>query len=142
MDKLHRYNLLLSEMDAVYHEAAVRSGLSDSVMQILYAICAEGDACSLSGICKNVGMSKQTLNSALRKMEAQGLVYLENETPRRKRVCLTAQGKALAQRTALPLMEIENNIFMGWSEEEWTTYFRLTERFTKELRKQIQEEFK
>lgn len=142
MDKLHRYNLLLSEMDAAYHDMAVRCGLSDSALRVLYTISAEGESCALSQICESTYMSKQTLHSAIRKLEAEGFVTLENETSRRKRVCLTAQGKALAQRTALPLMEIENNIFMGWSEEEWTTYFRLTERFTKELRKQIQEEFK
>lgn len=142
MDKLHRYNLLLSELDAAYHDAAVRCGLSDSALLVIYTISAEGDSCALSQICENTYMSKQTLHSAIRKLEAEGFVTLENETLRRKRVCLTAQGKALAQRTALPLMKIENDIFMGWSEDEWTTYFRLTERFTKELRKQIQEEFK
>lgn len=141
IDKLHRYNLLLSEMDAAYHVAAVRSGISDSVRQILYTICVEGDSCSLSRICHSTGMSKQTLNSALRRMEAQELVYLENETPRRKRVFLTEKGRALAERTVLRLMKIENNIFQSWNEEEWKLYFHLTERFTEELTKQIQEEF-
>ena len=35
-----RLNLLLSETDAVYHEAAKRMGLADSDMKILYTILA------------------------------------------------------------------------------------------------------
>lgn len=142
IDKLHRYNLLLSEMDAAYHMAAVRCDLSDSVMRILYAICTQGDSCSLSQICQSVGMSKQTLNSALRRMETQELVYLENETPRRKRVFLTQKGKVLAQQTAQRMMKIENDIFRGWDEGEWEMYFHLTQRFAQELKEKIQEEFK
>lgn len=141
IDKLHQYNLVTAEMDAAYHEATLRCGLTDSVMQTLYTICVEGDSCSLSQIIHNAGMSKQTLNSAIRKMEAEGLVYLANETPRRKRVFLTQKGRELANRTAERLIKIENDIFQNWSEEEWKTYFQLTKRFTNELREKIQEEF-
>ena len=34
-NELKEYNHLHSEMGAVYHEAALRAGLSDSVMNIL-----------------------------------------------------------------------------------------------------------
>ena len=37
-----RLNLLLSETDAVYHEAAKRMGLADSDMKILYTLCHLG----------------------------------------------------------------------------------------------------
>ena len=32
---------LICETDAAYHEASVRLGIADSVMQILYTICRE-----------------------------------------------------------------------------------------------------
>ena len=35
-DEFDRYNHLISELDAVYHSASVKLGLSDSALQILY----------------------------------------------------------------------------------------------------------
>lgn len=39
---LKRLNCLLSEMDAAYHEAALRQGQNDSTSRILYALCELG----------------------------------------------------------------------------------------------------
>ena len=39
-----RCNYLLNETDAAYHEAAIRFGLSDSCMIVLYTICDAGEA--------------------------------------------------------------------------------------------------
>ena len=75
--ELKRLNYLTSEIDAAYHEAARKLGLSDSTMMVLYAACNNGGSCLLSDICKISGTSKQTINSALRKLEADGLIYLE-----------------------------------------------------------------
>lgn len=78
-EALKRFNYLLSETTTVYHDAAARLGLSYSVMQILYTVCSDGDGlrCPLSDVCRQTGISKQTVNSALRRLEAEGLAYLE-----------------------------------------------------------------
>ena len=68
---LKRLNCLLSEMDAAYHEAALRQGLNDSSSRILYALCELGSPASLRAVCESTGLSKQTVNSALRKLEAE-----------------------------------------------------------------------
>ncbi len=67
---MKRFNYLLGEMDAVYHEISLKLGMSDSAMIILYTICDIGDCCLLTEICRLSGLSKQTVNSALRKLEA------------------------------------------------------------------------
>ena len=41
---LRRYNHLLQETDAVYHEMAQHWGLPDSVMGVLYTLCDAGGA--------------------------------------------------------------------------------------------------
>ncbi len=43
--ELKRLNYLTSEIDAAYHEAARKLGLSDSTMMVLYAACNNGGAC-------------------------------------------------------------------------------------------------
>ena len=37
------YTHLSGEINSLYHEMAVKMGVSDSVMNILYVICEEGD---------------------------------------------------------------------------------------------------
>ena len=94
---MRRFNHLLQETDAVYHEMAQHWGLSDSVMGVLYTLCDAGGRCRLRDICYWSGMTKQTVNSALRRMEGDGLIYLES-AGRGKDVCLTPEGEALARR--------------------------------------------
>ena len=75
---LKRLNHLQCEMSAVYHEMSHLCGLSDSTMQILYTICNFGEeSCLLRDICRLTGLPKQTINSALRKLEDEDIVFLE-----------------------------------------------------------------
>lgn len=126
---MKRFNYLLGEMDAVYHEMALKLGLSDSAMIILYTICDQGDGCLLQNICRYSGMSKQTANSAIRKLEAEGIIYLEPAGSRHKKVCLTEAGRDLAERTAKRIMQAENEIFASWPEADVEKYLELTEHF-------------
>lgn len=135
--QLERFNLLTSEIDAAYHDAALKMGLSDSAMLVLYTVCSRDGACLLSDITGMSGVSKQTINSALRKLEAEGIIYLETIGARKKKVCFTDQGKQLADDTVLCLIEIENQIFDSWSEKERELYVELTQRYLDMLKEKI-----
>lgn len=132
--ELKRYNYLVSEIDAAYHETALKFGVTDSAMTVLYTICDNGDSCPLRDIIRNSGSSKQTINSALRKLEADGIIYLEPISSKNKTVCLTEQGKALADQTARKIVDIENDIFSSWSPEDVDKYLELTERYLRDFK--------
>ena len=139
---LKRLNFLLSEMDAAYHEAAQRQGQNDSTSRILYALCELGSPASLRAVCESTGLSKQTVNSALRRMEREGLIYLE-AAGRGKDVCLTEAGEGLACRTALRVIQAENQVFAAWPQADVGQYLALTRRFQEALgekAKEIKEE--
>lgn len=92
-------NHLQCEMSVVYHEMSLSVGQSDSVIQILYTICdSGGESCLLHDICNLTGLPKQTINSAIRKLEQEHILYLESTGSRNKRVILTEKGKQLPQR--------------------------------------------
>ena len=137
--ELKRYNHLVNEIDGTYHEISLKLGLSDSAMIILYTICNQGDHCLLADICRWSGLSKQTINSALRKLEAEGIVYLEASGRRKKRVCLTEQGRKLAEETVVKLIEIENGILDSWSRQELEQYLELTRRYLDSFRAKVRE---
>ena len=136
---MKRFNYLSSEIDNTYHEIARRLNLSDSAMMILYTICNFGDSCLLSDICILSGVSKQTINSAIRKLESEGVIFLESRQGRRKLVRLTEQGKALVENTVARLIDKENEALGAWTEEEQAVYLKLTERFLLQMKEKAKE---
>lgn len=132
--ELKRYNHLIGEINAVYHEMSLKSGLSDSAMNILYTICENGTKCPLQEICRLSGLSKQTVNSAIRKLESEGIIYLEPLGQKSKTVCLTENGISLAEQTAGQILRIENDIFASWPREDVENYIKLTEDYLLALR--------
>ena len=135
---IRRFNHLLGELDAVYHDLSFRLGMSDSVSKILYTICDAGTSCPLHLICQRTGLSKQTVNSALRKLEREGLVYLQAADARSKTVCLIPKGDRFCDGTARKILGMENQVLESWSQEEVQQYLELTERFLTELREKAQ----
>lgn len=135
--EMRRYNRLLGEINGTYHEAAVKLGLSDSVMAVLYTLCSEGNRCPLQEIVRQSGASKQTINSAIRRLEGEGCVRLEAAKGRGKNVSLTAKGRELARRTVIPMMELEDEIYASWTQEELRGYLELTERFAAALKEKM-----
>ena len=41
----NQYTYISGEINALYHEAAVKAGISDSVQNILYVICEKENRC-------------------------------------------------------------------------------------------------
>lgn len=132
-----RYSYLTSEIEALYHEAAQKFQLSDSALRILYTICLVGDVCPLSEIIRLSGISKQTVNSSLRSLERDGVLYLKAAGGKKKNVCLTEKGQALAEQSAMQVIEIENAILSSWTQGEQEAYIELTERFLSEFREKV-----
>ena len=76
MDRIHKLNCVLTDTNAIYHQAALKLGLSDSAMFVLYMLQYKGGSCLLNDVCKELGISKQTVNSTIRKLEMMALFIL------------------------------------------------------------------
>ncbi len=137
--EMKRYNYLIGEIEATYHEASLKLGLSDSVARILYAMCDVGEGCLLQDICFYTGISKQTVNSALRKLEVEEILYLEPYNAKSKKVFLTEKGRKLAERTAYRILRAEDEVFASWEKADVDQYLDLTEKYLKCLRAKIKE---
>lgn len=138
INEIHQINYLVSEMDALYHQASLKLGISDSVSIVLYTIYDVGDGCLLSDVYKKSGISKQTVNSAIRGLEADQILYLEQHTGRRKKIFLTDKGKAFIQKTVAKLFQAEVQAFDTWSDEEINTYIQLMGKYAECLGRQIE----
>lgn len=131
------FNFLISQIDVVYHEVAFKLGITDSAMLILYALCSNNGECMLGDIIS--GASKQTINSALRKLEVDEIIYLKTFSGRKKRVYLTEKGKVLVKDTVLRVIKVENDIFSSWSDEERGIYIGLTQRYLRDFKRKVKE---
>ena len=137
--RVRRYNYMISEINAIYHDLAVRTGLSDSAQSVLYAICESGEKCLQSDIYKQTDVSRQTINTAIRRLEKDGLVYLEQGQGRNTIVCLTEAGRAFTNQKVRPLLKLEDEILSAWAEQELNLYLELTERYRDALRSGVEE---
>ncbi|MCD8100588.1 MAG: MarR family transcriptional regulator [Oscillospiraceae bacterium] len=126
---IRKINYLMNEIDALYHQASLKLGVSDSVSLVLYIIHTEGGTCLLSDIYKQTGISRQTVNSAVRGLEKDGVLFLEQSTGRSKRVVLTDKGKSFVDNTVERLCQAERRAFAAWSEEEERICIALLEKY-------------
>lgn len=136
--KTEQYTYLAGEINALYHEAAVKMGISDSVQNILYVLCEKNGRCLQIEISKLTGISRQTINSAIRKLEKEDIVYLEQGKGRNTILCLTEKGKKFSSEKIMPLHEAENKIWNEWTAEEQQQYLTLTKKYRDGLKKHLE----
>ena len=130
---MKRFNHLMAETGGVYHAIAQAAGLSDSAFQVLYTLCVLGDGCLLSQVVRQADLPKQTVNSALRKLEQEGILTLASAGVRKKALHLTESGWTLCRDKILPVLKMEDDIFSAWSQAEREIYLRLTQRYLNDL---------
>lgn len=137
-NEIHRINYLTSEMESFYHQASLKLGISDSISKILYAIYDSQTDCLLSDIYKKTGISKQTINSAIRILENADILHLAAHTGRSKKIILTKKGTAYIQNTAAKIFQAEIAAFDTWSDEEIGTYIQLMEKYAECFHQQVE----
>ena len=140
MDYIEQVEQQRKEQDFVYHNAAVKFGLSDTAMWVLYHVYASKDAVTQQELCRQCFFAKQTVNTAITGLSANGYVTLEviAGTRNHKKILLTEKGTALAQNTIAPLMEAEARAYSVLSREELDAYLAMTTRLTVSLREETE----
>ncbi len=120
------FNKVAREIDAAYHEASNKLGLSDSERDILYVL-SQMEA-SQSEVCAMTGLTKQTVNSAVKKMINAGYIEpLKGE--KKEKLIFTSKGKDYAESTIAKLVAAENKIFSRWSKEEQNEFIKLNQKY-------------
>lgn len=133
-EKYSGYAALLNqcdkEMDDIYHCYAQKHGLSDASLWILYAIYDATDGITQTDICNCWFFSRQTINTALKGLEQQGIIELVSISGNRKskNVVFTSSGKIMADQIITPLKEAENQVFAAFSDEENRLFVELSQK--------------
>ena len=128
------------EQDFIYHNAAVRYGLSDTGMWVLYNVYTAADAITQQELCRQCFFPKQTVNTAITRLVEGGYMTLEviPGTRNQKKILLTAKGEELAGKTVRHLIEAERRAYAVLSPEELRAYLDMTARLTASLREETE----
>ena len=90
-----------------------------------------------SDIVKATGLSKQTLNSAIRKLEKEGIIILEKLNEKSKKIVMTDKGQVLIEQKMKPLVDMEDRVLASWTEEDRRKYLELIEKFKVQFEKEV-----
>lgn len=128
------------EFNEVYAQAAAHRGLSESAFDILYAVVELGDGCSQREIGAAAYLGKQTVNTSVHRLVAEGLLAVEREPHRRSsRVSLTEEGRRFVARAIEPVRAIEQEVFDGLPEQDREAFVRIQRTYLDELRRRMAE---
>ena len=125
-------------INSAFHQAAFKLGLSDSEMSVFYVISRCGEGCNQSELYKRTGQRRSTINSGIRKMEREGLLYLKPGDGRNTRVFLTERGRQRSRETVGRLLRLEEEIVSSWSEDDRQEFINLTTRFFTQLGEEVE----
>lgn len=132
-------DVLYRESDKLYYELARNCGLSETAYWILYAIEVSGGSITQREIASNFSYSKQTVNSALKTLEARGLVELDyvEGSRRSKLVSLTPDGRAFSDERIRPAIAAEDRAFTSLAPEERLELLRLVSAYTEAIDREL-----
>ena len=132
------FNAAMKHVDDVYRRAVRQYGLSECAFWILYTLRVERPY-TQAGLCEFLHEPKQTVNSALKKLEAEGFLVLSaGDDQRSKRVRLTEKGEQLARTCADRVAEAEAGALRAMSPDDRAALIRLTELYGTLLGEQLQ----
>ena len=138
--KMLELNEIMKETDDLYRNLAKKFKMSDCMIWILYILREDDRSVTQSDICNMMYMPKQTVNSSLKKMEAEGYIELLNINDQRsKQVCLTEKGVDLANNTVDIIISKENNALSKMDKEEQALFINLFKKYKDLLKESFME---
>ena len=134
-DRLIELDYLYNTADKLYTQFARSCGLSSCAYWMLYDLELAGGTAPLRRLCESWAYSKQTINSALKTLEARQLIALDFcEGSRKNKVAaLTEAGRAFSRRHIVPAMQAERRAFRRLSEPDREQLLALVREYTAAL---------
>ena len=124
---MHQFDAIYGEISNVYHDINRKLGLTDTESIVLYSIAVD-ETVSQKAICSLSGLSKQTINSAIKKMIQDGILEpLSGQ--KNENLIPTPKGRKIMEEKISVLIAMENRIFKSWTAEERKIFIDLYTRY-------------
>lgn len=104
-----KFNSIDKEIGSIYRELSRKSGIAESTFWIIYEIKFNGGDIKQKDIVTSSFLPPQTINTALKKMETEGLITLISQSDKRcKTINLTEKGESIAKEKIIPIIRAED----------------------------------
>ena len=137
---IREFNEADKEMNIIYHRLARHYRLSDSVFWVLYLLGEARGPMPQTKLCSALFLSKQTVNSALKKLESRANLIIDTMSGdrRNKQLSLTAGGEELLRLAVEPTLSMEERAFLRLTPEERRTFLDLSHRYLNAIREEAE----
>lgn len=138
-EQSRQMDCLYNEIDRLYNGFARSCGLSECAYWVMYEIEVSSGSASLRGMAEAFSLSKQTLSSAVKSLEAKGLIELSFEEGGRKNkvASFTEAGRAFSRERIVPAIEAESRAFGSLEPEERERLVALVSRYARAIRREL-----
>ena len=134
------FNREMKKLDDIYRSAAKECGMAECAFWILYTLRVEEKSFTQAELCEFLAEPKQTVNSALKKLVAEGYLALSSGADQRsKPVQLTPKGEQLACERVDRIPEAEAAALRAMRPEDRAAFICLTRQYRLLLEQQFRE---
>lgn len=138
-EQSRQMDCLYNETDRLYNGFTRSCGLSECAYWVMYEIEVSSGSASLRGMAEAFSLSKQTLSSAVKSLEAKGLIELSFEEGSRKNkvASFTEAGRAFSRERIVPTIEAESRAFGSLEPEERERLVALVSKYARAIRREL-----
>ncbi len=139
---LEEINAQEKQFASLYKAVAQSFGLTECAMWILYFVSKSKKPLTQLEISQQTMYPKQTVNSTVTKLVADGFIELKTTTENKKNkyIFLTEKGKALAQCTVEKMYFAETKAVKSLGRDKMNEYIKLHNEFVAALQKEFENE--
>lgn len=136
---LAEFNRAHKRMNVLYHNYARDAGISDAAFWLMYSLYEKGGPCTQTELCEAWFFVPQTINSALKSLESQGLIALDlaPNSRKNKQFFLTKTGEQLVKEKITPLVQAEEKSFLRLNGQEREALLAITQKHISILEEEI-----
>lgn len=136
---LAAFNRAHKRMNVLYHNYARDAGISDAAFWLMYSLYEKGGPCTQTELCEAWFFAPQTINSALKSLEKQGLIILDSvpNSRKNKQLFFSEAGEQLVREKIIPLVQAEEQSFLRLDEQERNALLKITQKHIDILEEEI-----
>lgn len=133
------FNRAHKRMNVLYHNYAKEVGISDAALWLMYSLYEKGEPCTQTELCEAWFFAPQTINSALKSLEKQGLITLDlvPNSRKNKQFFFTEAGEKFVKEKIEPLVQAEEQSFLRLEERERNELLTITQKHINILEEKI-----
>ena len=136
-NKLRHINGMLSEISSIYEKLLLSKNVPEGVFIIMSSILDLGEGCLQKQISEISYLNKKTVNSAIKKLQKEGLIELVAGKYPNMHIYLTDKGREYMTSKIIPIIEVERKALELMPSDEFGTLVEGYKKYIDNFREHV-----